>query len=636
VNILFVNYGDFTTNSLNHIGGFAGALAEQGHACAVAVPSGKNTLAAVSNPSFIPVLCDEVLAQPAIFPHHKVADILHAWTPRECVRKFVLAYQRNARKPARLIVHLEDNEEYLISGFAQRTTEDLRSMGFSELESIMSDSLPHPVRHRTFLRVAEAATVIVERLREFVPATVPCSVLSPGVDPSYLKPFKADPELRRELGLHAKEKVIVFTGSNTFANEPEMRDLYAAVHALNKRGTPTRLVRTGFNRPQFLESLTPELTAHVLDLGFIAKARLPRLLGIADVLVQPGKPGPFNDYRLPSKLPEFLSSGRPVVLPPTNIALLMRDGDDALFLGSGTPENIADCCERIFGDPDLAARLGRNGAAFARKHFDLATNTAGLLALYESVLRAPERPVWDAIRGASDLTAVANEIADALQPGKGPADPAETSRLASDLAVIVRLEDERLSSQADASDKARIRLEETIHQLELQRDMTNAHVRNLEAQVEFQDRQQKLQKRLTDTHIQNLESSMREIEAAARKQIEAVALENAAASREHAKLTARMIEMDAELKARERRLKAIVHSRAWKLAAPLRDLERFLQGLFRKAAPAEAEAPLAPAGDAPAPPAPPASPRRSPPARPMPTPSILTIHGPGTRRPTSS
>jgi hypothetical protein len=43
-------------------------------------------------------------------------------------------------------------------------------MGFGELDPLMSDSLPHPVRHRTFLRLADAATVIVDRLREFVPA----------------------------------------------------------------------------------------------------------------------------------------------------------------------------------------------------------------------------------------------------------------------------------------------------------------------------------------------------------------------------------------------------------------------------------------------------------------------------------
>ncbi|HTU02837.1 MAG TPA: glycosyltransferase, partial [Candidatus Sulfotelmatobacter sp.] len=335
MNILFVNYGDFTTNSLNHIGGFANVLSAQGHAVVVAVPSGRETLSAASNPVFIPALFDDVLAQPALFPDRGTADIIHAWTPRECVRKFVVAYQRTARRSAKLVVHLEDNEEYLISGYARRSIAELRSMGFEELDSILADSLPHPVRHRTFLRLADAATVIVERLREFVPATVPCSVLAPGVDPDYLRPSPPDPGLRRALGLLADEKAIVFTGSNTFANEPEMRELYVAVRLLNQRGVPVRLVRTGFNRPEFLEGLSPDLKAHVLDLGFVPKARLPKLLALADALVQPGRPGPFNDYRLPSKLPEFLASGRPVVLPATNVALEMRDGVEAVFLSSG-------------------------------------------------------------------------------------------------------------------------------------------------------------------------------------------------------------------------------------------------------------------------------------------------------------
>jgi glycosyltransferase involved in cell wall biosynthesis len=582
VNILFVNYGDFTTNSLNHIGGFARVLAEQGHSCAVAVPSGKETLSAVTNPAFAAVLCDEVLARPGIFPNRASADLIHAWTPRECVRKFVIAYQRNSKASARLVVHLEDNEEHLISGYAGRSPEELRAMGFDELDSLMSDSLPHPVRHRTFLRLADAATVIVERLREFVPATIPSYLLQPGVDPSYLTAFKPDPELRRELGIASNEKVIVFTGSNTFANEPEMRDLYMAVLELNRRGTPTRLVRTGFNRPQFLESLTPDLTAHVLDLGFIAKARLPRLLGIADVLVQPGKPGPFNDYRLPSKLPEFLASGRPVILPRANIALEMVESEEALFLSSGTPENIADCCERIFRDPALAAKLGRNGAAFARRHFDLAANTAGLIKAYEAVLAAPVRPLWGALRGASDLTALANEVAEGVQriPGSESPETEVLRSLAADLSVIVRLEDQRLASDADARDRARMRLEETLRQLELQRDLTNAHVRNLEAQVESQDRQQRLQKKLSDRHIQNLEIRMGEIEMAARKQIEAVSLENAAASLEHGKLAARIAEMDADLKAREQRLKSIIQSVSWKLSSPLRDVEKFFRKRF--------------------------------------------------------
>jgi len=114
VNILFVNYGDFTTNSLNHISGFANVLCSRGHACVVAVPAGKETLSVIPQPLFVPATFAEVLARPGLFPDGRPADVIHAWTPREVVRKFVLAYQRLLTAPGRVIVHLEDNEEFLI------------------------------------------------------------------------------------------------------------------------------------------------------------------------------------------------------------------------------------------------------------------------------------------------------------------------------------------------------------------------------------------------------------------------------------------------------------------------------------------------------------------------------------------
>jgi glycosyltransferase involved in cell wall biosynthesis len=578
VNILFVNYGDFTTNSLNHIGGFAGALAARGHSCAVAVPFGKETLAAVTNPAFAAYTCDEILARPGIFDGGAVADIIHAWTPREYVRKFVLAYQKAASRPARLVVHLEDNEEHLVAGFVGCSPGALRELSAAELDLTLTDGLPHPVRHRTFLRLADMATVIVDRLREFVPSSVPSRLLPPGVDPAYLRPFKPDPELRRELGLAPEERVIVFTGSNTFANEPDMRDLYEAVRMINDHGIRTRLVRTGFNRPQFLESLTPALKEHVLDLGFIAKARLPRLLGIANVLVQPGRPGPFNDFRLPSKLPEFLASGRPVILPRTNIAVGMTADVDAVFLTDGSPRDIASCCERVFGDSGLAARLGAKGAAFAQKHFNLETNTDRLVGYYEELLKGTGNPAWASIRSqsVSDITAAAQELAKRLAAG---AADRELATLAADLADAVRLDDEKLSVQSLASDRARARLEDAMKQLELQREMTKAHVRNLESQLEFKDRHLKLQTKLTDRHIQNLEARIAEVERAGAERIRVLSIETATASREHAKLVARILEMEAELRARECRLKAIKGSVSWKLAAPSRDIERVIRKL---------------------------------------------------------
>jgi len=93
------------------------------------------------------------------------------------------------------------------------------------------------------------------------------------------------------------------------------------------------------------------------------------LLKCADVFVQPGAPGPFNDYRLPSKLPEFFAVGRPVVLPATNVGLRLRDGIDALLLHTGSAEEIARCVGRVLDDDVLAGRLAANAKAFARRTY---------------------------------------------------------------------------------------------------------------------------------------------------------------------------------------------------------------------------------------------------------------------------
>ena len=62
---------------------------------------------------------------------------------------------------------------------------------------------------------------------------------------------------------------------------------------------------------------------------------IPGYLALADAYVQPGAPDDFNRYRLPSKLPEFLAMGRPVILPACNLGNELTDGENALLLREG-------------------------------------------------------------------------------------------------------------------------------------------------------------------------------------------------------------------------------------------------------------------------------------------------------------
>lgn len=392
MNFLFVNYGDFTSNSLNHIGAFANRLTLMGHACVVAVPENPETISVIPQPLFTPTTFAGALSTEPLFPDRRPADVVHAWTPRENVREFTLSYCK-AHPDAAVIVHLEDNEIFLIESYARESIETLRQWSDEELNRRLSPRLSHPIRFKNFLRVAHGATYITDRLRELIPAEKPMIRLLPGIDRWLYQPLIPDPKLREDLGVKPHEKLLVFTGSTTFANLADVRSLLLAVRLINEHGTPCKLVRTGINPPKLAAELAAIGGENVIDLGFIAKEKLAPLLTAADVLVQPGTADAFNDYRLPSKIPEFLCIGRPVVIPRANLAREMEDGVHALLLDTGTPEEIAEKCLRVFNDGALAQRLSDGALDFARRHFDLKANTAQLLAFYERV-KATAAPLF--------------------------------------------------------------------------------------------------------------------------------------------------------------------------------------------------------------------------------------------------
>jgi glycosyltransferase involved in cell wall biosynthesis len=107
---------------------------------------------------------------------------------------------------------------------------------------------------------------------------------------------------------------------------------------------------------------------------------------LGDVFVQPGGPGEFNDYRLPSKLPDFLASGRPVILPATNVGLHLRHGVDCLLLYRADAIEIADHVATLIKDKKLATRLASNARQFAINNFSWEVSAARLEEFYLATL----------------------------------------------------------------------------------------------------------------------------------------------------------------------------------------------------------------------------------------------------------
>jgi glycosyltransferase involved in cell wall biosynthesis len=377
MNIVFVLYHDFKSNSALHVYHYANALVKLGHSVSAAVPFGKDSCyQAGLTPAFSIVLFEDLLLHP---PDN--LDIIHVWTPREIVRKFSLKLKERC-KNAKLIIHLEDNEESILK----------QTFGVNKLEDIprdqpVPDHLSHPDYYKEFLSLSDGVTIIMDTLSEFVPQKITPKMIWPIIDQSKFN-LKIDTSAYwKKYNITEKDFVIAYIGNVHASNYKEVRSLYLAVALAHRQGIPVKLLRTGIDHYDFFENKGRWDCSPFVELGFVSYEEIPVILNLADLLIQPGEPNSFNDYRLPSKIPEFLMTGKPVALPNTNLARYMKENEEAIFLEKGDALEILSKIKLLIANRDLGKTVGNNGLLFAKKKFDEKENGLALSDYYQQQLR---------------------------------------------------------------------------------------------------------------------------------------------------------------------------------------------------------------------------------------------------------
>jgi glycosyltransferase involved in cell wall biosynthesis len=380
LNVLFVLYHDFTSNSAVHVFHWANELCANGFHCKVAVPQNPESIRVLGCPAF-EALSFEHFPAGLIFPNGRGPDIVHAWTPREIVRRF--CERLSDLQQFRLFIHLEDHEWHLLESMLNQPWKKLASLPAADLDRAVPLSLSHPIQGMRFLQSSDGVTVIVDRLRELVPPGIPTVELWPSADRAIFFHRPRNNRIRARHDIAADRTVFVYTGNVHAANAREVRSLYLAVAMLNREGHPATLIRAGRDFYPFLGPDEAWGRANSIELGYVPHIEIPDILAAADILVQPGKPDKFNDYRFPSKLPEFLAIGRPVILPQSNVGLHMMHGVDAFVLPSVDALAIFDATVKITSDPELSDRLARGSMEFFERRLSWAASTRALISFYE-------------------------------------------------------------------------------------------------------------------------------------------------------------------------------------------------------------------------------------------------------------
>lgn len=387
MNILFVLYHDFSTASAIHVHNFANLLVRKGHSCAVAVPDNKDSICNFPIEDVLYKPCTYAESLGSILQHFSFTapDIIHAWTPREIVRKQCDRLQ-NKFPESKLIVHLEDNEEMIVESFTRIPYQDLKWLPEERLCYILPDLVASPFHYPLFLEKADAVTVITEELLEFVPENKKNLRLWPVIELKRFSPDVDGQKVRDRLAILKEEFVLCYVGSVHGVNAMEVRSLYLAIYLANRLGIPARLIRAGRDVVDFLGDCKSELQQHVMNLGYVDMEDVPGLMVAADLLVQPGRNDRFNRYRLPSKIPEFLAVGKPVAIPGANIGLQLENGQDALVMEKGDAASIVEVMRKIYDDRQLGERLGKKGREFAEINFSEERISQQLTRFYQDVI----------------------------------------------------------------------------------------------------------------------------------------------------------------------------------------------------------------------------------------------------------
>ncbi|MDD2464775.1 MAG: glycosyltransferase [Desulfobulbus sp.] len=309
-------------------------------------------------------------------------DLIHAWTPREMVRKLCKTLLQRHQCP--LLVHLEDNEEYLTATMVGRSFRELAALPEPELDRLIPQHCYHPLRGYQFLLQAQGLTLIVDTLTRFGGPDMPRLVIAPPVDEHLFYPRPLNLALRRSMDIADDQVVLVYTGNVHAGNVGEVWELYKAVNLLNRQGISTLLLRTGKNACGL--NLKDWNRQDIRHLGWVERAQVPEILAAADVLVQPGAPGPFNDQRIPCKLPEYFAMGRPVILPRTNLGLQVEHARQGYVVEQADAATIASAVRKIVSDKPLHAILSKGATELFRNRLASSRTQVELLRFHGAIV----------------------------------------------------------------------------------------------------------------------------------------------------------------------------------------------------------------------------------------------------------
>ncbi len=366
--IVFLLYSDLNCNSGYHVDIFASKLVGLGHEVMV-VHAG-----------------NEELSEPLIYRTSSHADfsantrrhlrefrpdIVCAWTPREVVRLLWEKICKVSSEKYKLVIHFEDNEVLLAEACQPEIIAAGSNLGFFD-----------PEQGQGFIEQADAFTFVTDSLRDIVPVGErQYLTLGAPYDDRLFGQKPRNDGWRHEHGIADDSMVIVYAGNVHRVNREDVGFLYQAVESLAEH-LSVKLVRTGMGMP------VEGAEDYLVDLGFVSRRDLPEIMAAADLFVQPGRPGPFENYRFPSKIPEMMAIGRPIICPDLPCLSAFADREEVFKCEMNHSDDICEAVIEVTTTLGLVEKLSAGSAQAAERECHPKVKVDSLIEYYHQIMES--------------------------------------------------------------------------------------------------------------------------------------------------------------------------------------------------------------------------------------------------------
>jgi glycosyltransferase involved in cell wall biosynthesis len=198
--------------------------------------------------------------------------------------------------------------------------------------------------------------------------------------------FKISPELMEEF----KPPYIAFVGVMNDAKDG-VSNLIKAFNSIKEKFPLHRVYLVGgwnYDTPIHMRLIKNfGLEDRVIWMKEFPRDLIPSIICNADLLVLPRPDSKQAQGGFPTKLGEYLATGKPVCATRVGeIPNYLTDNESVFFAQPGSVESFAEAMERALGDYENAVRVGANGRKVAEEYFNKDLQARKLLAFLEELV----------------------------------------------------------------------------------------------------------------------------------------------------------------------------------------------------------------------------------------------------------